>query len=128
MVINRFDPLNIANNYVINKLQLSDSIIISSSYKALVTRQQFPKDLCCVSGVTEYGCECNSAVLYCVTEDNLRTLSDHKIIQHLVLVLGHYKGQDIQMATMKLLALVLSQGEHHSNVCRVLEVNNCRCS
>lgn len=59
----------------------------------------------------------NSALVYCVTEENLHTLVNHKITQHLVLVLGHYKGQDIQMATLKLLALVLSQGNQHIKMC-----------
>lgn len=55
-------------------------------------------------------------VYYCngITEDNLRTLVNYKITQHLVLVLSQYKGQDIQMATLKLLFLVLSsQGKHY---------------
>ena len=58
----------------------------------------------------------------CYTEDNLRTLINCKIVQHLVLVLVQYKGQDIQMATLKLLALVISQGGHriiaYSNIIR----------
>ena len=51
------------------------------------------------------------------TEDNLRTLANCKMTQHLVLVLSRYKGQDIQMATLKLLALVLSQGEGYTGLC-----------
>ena len=57
---------------------------------------------------------CITVVLLCYTEDNLRTLANCNITQHLILVLSQYKGQDIQMATLKLLALVLSQGEQYS--------------
>lgn len=53
-------------------------------------------------------------LLFCLlvtaAEDNLQELVDRNIAQHLVLVLSQYEGQDIQMAALKLLALILSQG------------------
>ena len=47
-----------------------------------------------------------------ITEETLNKLVDHKMSQHLVLVLARYKQQDIQTATLKLLAIFPSSGMH----------------
>jgi len=51
-----------------------------------------------------------TSVVYYFTEETLNKLIDHKISQHLVLVLARYKEQDIQTATLKLLAIIPSSG------------------